>query len=65
MDKDINRQKHSTTILVMVFVLALASVALAFTGKLTAEFNIALGTLLGYAGNHTFQNYRTSPVKDL
>ena len=61
MDKNLNRHKHATWILIMVFCLAIALVALAATGKLTSEFNLALGTLLAYAGNHTFQNYRTKP----
>lgn len=61
MDKDLNRHKHATWILFMVFGLAIALVVLAATDKLTAEFNLALGTLLAYAGNHTYQNYRTNP----
>ena len=60
-DKDLNRHKHSTWILMMVFFLVVSVVVLAFMGKITSEFNFALGAILGYAGNHTLQNYRTAP----
>ena len=63
-DKDLNRQTHATWILILVGFLALSLVVLASVGKLSSEFTLGLGTLLTYAGNHTYQNYRTTPNKD-
>lgn len=61
MDKDLNRHKHATWLLVMIGFLVVSVVALAFMGKITSEFNFALGAILGYAGNHTYNHMRTSP----
>jgi len=61
MDKNLNRHRHATWMLVMVLFLVVNVVVLAFMGKITSEFNLALGAILGYAGNHTYQNYRTQP----
>ena len=63
MDKDLNRHKHSTWILAMVGFLVISVVVLAFNDKVTSEFNFALGAILGYAGNHTYNNMRTKPDK--
>lgn len=60
-DKDLNRYKHSTWILMLVMFLSVSLVGLAFADKLTSEFSLGLGVILGYAGNHTYQNYSTNP----
>jgi len=59
--KDIYRQRVNNIILTLVIGLACSVVILTFLGKLTPEFNMALSTLLLYAGNHTYQNFRTKP----
>jgi len=59
--KDLHRQKTNNIVLGMVVGLAISVVGLTIFGKLSPEFNLALGALLGYAGNHTYQNMRTSP----
>jgi hypothetical protein len=59
--KDLHRQKTNNIILGMVVGLAISVVGLTIFGKLSPEFNLALGALLGYAGNHTYQNMRTTP----
>lgn len=59
--KDKYRQRTNDIILLMVVGLAISAVGLTIFGKLSPEFNLALGALLGYAGNHTYQNMRTSP----
>jgi len=63
-DKDIYRQKTNDKIIYMVIALAGSSVLLTTFGLLTPEFNLALGALLGYAGNHTYQNLRTAPKNE-
>jgi hypothetical protein len=60
-EKDLHRQKTNNLVLYMVIGLAVAAVALTAFGKLSSEFNLALGALLGYAGNFTYQNFRTAP----
>lgn len=59
--KDLHRQRANNVILGMVVGLAVSVVVLTAFGKLSPGFNLALGALLGYAGNHTYQNMRTSP----
>jgi len=59
--KDLHRQKTNDIILAMVIGLAISAVGLTIFGKLSSEFNLALGALLGYAGNYTYQNMRTAP----
>lgn len=59
--KDLHRQRTNNIVLGMVVGLAVSAVVLTAFGKLSPEFNLALGALLGYAGNHTYQNMRTSP----
>jgi len=61
-DKIKYRRKTNDTILYLVICMAIAAVILAFMGILTSEFNMALAAILGYAGNYTYQNYRTSPT---
>ena len=63
-DKDLNRYKHSTWILFMVIFLVVSVIVLAFASKITSEFNFAIGAILTYAGNHTYNNMRTSPDKE-
>jgi hypothetical protein len=62
--KDLHRQKTNNIILGMVVGLAISVVGLTIFGKLSPEFNLALGALLGYAGNHTYQNMRTAPTTE-
>lgn len=64
MNKHLNRHTHATWLLVLVGFLIVSVVVLAFNDKITSEFNFALGAILGYAGNHTYNNMRTSPTKD-
>jgi len=59
--KDLHRQRTNNIVLYMVIGLAISAVGLTLLGKLSPEFNLALGALLGYAGNHTYQNFRTTP----
>jgi len=59
--KDSHRQKHADIVLYLVIFLAVSTVGLAVAELVTAAFVAALTTIMGYAGNHTYQNYRTSP----
>ena len=60
-EKSRNRHHHSNVMVAMVVMLAVSTVVMAYTDKLSADFALALGVLLGYAGNHTYQNYKTTP----
>lgn len=64
LDKDLNRHRHATWILFTVIFLIVSVVVLAYLGKITSEFNFALGAILGYAGNHTYNHMRTSPTSE-
>jgi hypothetical protein len=60
-DKDLNRHKHSTWLLLSGIFLIVNVVIMGYVDKITPDFNLALGAILAYLGNHTYQNYRTAP----
>ena len=64
MDKDLNRHTHNKWMIAMFVLTVVGTLVLAGFGKVTNEYNLALGALLGFMGNHTYQHYRTTPSKD-
>ena len=68
MDLDVkhaNRLKQQERIYYMVLISIVTVFVMGFMGKLTSEVvNVTLG-IFAYAGNHTFNNMRTSPSRDM
>lgn len=61
LDKDMNRHKHATWLLFTGIFLIVNVVIMGYRGLITPEFNFALGVIMGFLGNHTYQNFRTTP----
>jgi len=60
-EKNLERRLHARILLgVFVFVVVCTFCAI-FFGKMTNESWLAIGAILGYLGNNTYQNYKTSP----
>jgi len=62
--KSENRHNTNKVMITMFVIIVLGTLTLAFLGKITSEFNFSLGALLTYLGNHTYQNYRTTPHEE-
>jgi len=60
-EKSIERMWHSRIMLGMFIVTVVGTFSMIYLGKLTNESWLAIGAILGYLGNHTYQNYKTTP----